>query len=206
MELSKQDITSSKIIYVIRDPRDISISGRNYFPFGKLLFPNIKWSKKDLFHKVADFLKAKVNSIHKSLMKKLFAKSEMNKAVLYGNKNVNYWCRVSWKSHVTPYINNSDILKVKYESVISDPLSESKRILNFIGIKREEEKILQDINNQSFEKRKKKFIGENHLGKANFLRKGEREQWKTIFSRKENLWFVDNLKQELIELGYDLEK
>ena len=53
---------------------------------------------------------------------------------------------------------------------------------------------------------KEQFLKNGQIVKAKFLRKGKKEQWKTTFSQKENLLFIDNLKNELIELGYDLEK
>lgn len=202
-ELTKEDIQNAKIIYVVRDPRDVSISGRNYFDFGKPLFGNVKWydwSLKNFFPKLLSIIKTKINIIY------LRKRERMNNAVLYGDNNVQHWCRISWKTHLKPYFDDENVLKVKYESLLSDPLTESKRILNFIGIEKDEAKINEDIYNQSFEKKKNKFKEEKQLGKANFMRKGENEQWKTLFSRKENFSFVKELKKELIDLGYDIEK
>lgn len=206
-ELSKEDIKSSKIIYVIRDPRDVAISGRHFFSFFKPIFPNINISsKKEPFVKMTSFIKHKINGIQWRLTNKSLARNIMNKAILYGNKDVHHWCRISWKTHISLYINNPDILKIQYESLLSNPLPESKRILNFIGIKKDEEKILKAIDNQSFEIKKENYLKEKNISKANFLRKGKKNQWKSILSKKENHLFVSNLKNELINLGYDLEK
>lgn len=203
-ELSEEDVISAKIIYIIRDPRDVSISGRNYFLIPR--FSSKKSSRKGFIPQVIHTLEEVTTKILEVVMTKLFIKSEMNKAVLYGNKNISPWCRISWKTHITPYINNSNILKVQYESVLSDPLAESKRILNFVGIRKEEENILRDIDLQSFAKKKAQFLNEHQMEKANFLKKGKKEQWKTLFSKKENQLFVNVLKKELIALGYDLVK
>lgn len=202
-ELTEEDIQNAKIIYVVRDPRDVSISGRSYFDFGKPLFENVKWydwSFNNFFPKLISIIKAKINIVYLNRNRK------MNNAVLYGDNDVQYWCRISWKTHLKPYFEDENILKIKYESLLLDPLTESKRILNFIGIEKEEADVKHCIQNQSFEKKKNQFKEEKQLGKANFMRKGEKEQWKTLFSRKENLLFVNNLKKELIDLGYDLKK
>lgn len=212
-ELTEEDSTSSKLIYVIRDPRDVSISGRNYFFFKDYIFSTIDWSKEGLFPKIANYSKLFLNQLHQKVHKlylKLRGKDirdrEMNKAILYGNENVHHWCRVSWKTHITPYINNPGVLVIKYESVFENPLRESKKILDFLGIKKDEQKILMDIEKQSFSKRKELFLKKKQLDQAKFLREGKLQQWKTNFSKKENQLFVDLLKKQLQELNYDVEK
>jgi hypothetical protein len=212
-ELTEEDIRSSKLIYVIRDPRDVSLSGRNYFFFTGYFYSTIDWSKDGLIPKIANLPKIFLNQLHKKLHGSYLKlrgnkvrEREMNKAVLYGNKRLHHWCGVSWKEHITPYINNPETLKVQYESVLKDPLLESKRILDFIGIKKDEQKILAAIEKQSFTKRKQLFLKEMQTNQVKFLREGKLQQWKTNFSKKENQLFVDLLKKELQELNYDLEK
>ncbi|NER11522.1 Sulfotransferase domain-containing protein [Muriicola jejuensis] len=200
-ELRNEDVSTAKIIYVIRDPRDIAISGRNFFSVQPYTFKNIEWPTKNLFLKIINPFKIVSNKI----INKLLLKKEMNKAVLFGNKKIHYWCRISWKSHITPYLENPDILIVKYESLLTNPFHEAKRIIDYIGINKTDKEIIDDVQSQSFKKKKTQFINQEQIGKASFLRSGKKEQWKSVLSKKENLKFVDILKNELIELGYELE-
>jgi len=201
-ELTEEDKKNAKIIYVIRDPRDVSLSGSNYFDFGNPIFNNIKWydwSIQSFFPKLITVIKTKINLIYLQKRKK------MNKAVLYGDNNVHHWCRISWKTHLMPYFEDKNIHKVRYESLLENPYSESKKILSFIGISVDDDRINQSISNQSFKNKKKQFLENKQLGKANFMRKGEKEQWKSEFSRNENKLFIDELKKEFLSLNYDLD-
>ena len=201
-ELTKEDIQNAKIIYVVRDPRDVSISGRSYFDFGKPIFENVKWydwSLNNFFPKIISIIKSKINIVY------LHRNQKMNNAVLYGDNNVQYWCRVSWKMHLKPYLECENIHKVTYESLLQDTYNESIKILRFIGVSSNRENINQVIHNQSFQKKKKQFLENKQIGKANFMRKGEKAQWKKVFSKHENKIFVKELKNELVEFGYDLD-
>lgn len=204
-KLAEDDIKFSKLIYVVRDPRDVSISGRHYFRDTSNFFKNINWSETRLLPKISNFFKKCINFAYRKAWGKRIMRNEMNKAILYGNNNVHLWCRNSWKEHLTPYLENPNVLKVKYESLLEDPLTEAKRILDFVGIQKSEKEILKAIENQSFKRKKKQFSNEQLVGKANFLRKGKGQQWKSILSPKENQLFVELLKHELNEFGYELE-
>lgn len=204
-EISVQDLTSSKIIYVIRDPRDIAISGRSFFLSSANIFSKINWSQKGLFNRGINTFKAGINVIYHRSFGKLVMKNRMNKAVIHGNNKIHHWCRISWKDHLIPYLENPNVLKVKYESALKDPYEEAKKILDFIGVEKSDCDILKVIDNQSFKKKKKQFLNENQSGKARFLRKGKGQQWKSILSQKENKMFLETVMSELVELNYDLE-
>ena len=198
-EITEADLKSSKLIYLIRDPRDISVSGRNFFSIQFLSMLN--WTRGAILRKMLNLGIKIINHVYR----KLAMKRMMNRAILSGNKNINHWCRISWKQHLGPYLQNENVLKVKYESVLKEPVKESKRILDFLGIDKEEQEIKQAIQNQSFSHVKKKFNEQNEIGKANFLRKGKAQQWKTIFSKRENQIFLNSLHKELAGLGYDFD-
>ena len=199
-ELSKDDHNSSKIIYIIRDPRDVAISGWNHFYRFKY-FRRLKNSGGLL-----QFLYLFINHFEKKYIGMKNMKQKMNKAVLHGNSDIHYWCRISWKAHLQPYLKDSNILKLKYEDVLSHPAQESQKILEFLGLKRDELFIESAIKNQSFTKRKEEFKNLKKKGQVKFLRKGKSEQWRTRFSEKDNTIFVYELHKELKFLGYPLKR
>lgn len=194
-ELRAIEEQADKIIYVIRDPRDITISGKNFFRSVKIMDP-----KKTRLKSLAKILnKIFYKTIGKSVMEK-----KMIGAVLYGDSTVHHWCRVSWKAHLMPYLEAENVCKVTYEDMLDDPMTECQKILRFLEIKKSSAEIETAIENQSFAMAKQKFKQENALNKANFLRKGGRGYWIKSFSAKEKQLFIDEVGPQLQQLGYPL--
>ena len=128
----------------------------------------------------------------------------MHTAILSGNLRVHHWCRVSWNNHLMPYQRELSVLKVKYEDLLNEPVTECKRIVEFLGLDSNMVRIQQAIYNQSFSKVKKNALKVKDLRKATFLRKGEQEQWREVLSNRENRRYIKQLGSELKELGYKI--
>lgn len=163
---------NEKLIYVIRDPRDVIVSASYYFNFR---IPRVK----RLFHAQ----KYKLDTLTKGLVK---------------GTHEGCWLRVPWKEHVMGYLNSGALI-VKYETLKANPLSEAKRICEYLNIEKNENHLIASIENQSFEKKKKLFGDSNQPEKANFLRKGISGKWKEVLSSK-NIKMINN------EIGEFLEK
>lgn len=191
-ELKEEDINNAKIIYVVRDPRDVALSGRHFFT-ANLISKNRN-----------NFFINKINKWSRKIFKLQIQRIKINQLVLYGNGAVHHWCKVPWKKHWKPYFEREDVLKIKYEDILQFPLEETKKILDFIGIERSESERLKAIENQSFAKVKKKFTKENDPRKLKLLRKGKMAQWKSNFSEKEKRLFTKELREELMAWSYEL--
>jgi len=189
-ELFKDKRSLSKVVYVLRDPRDVLVSGLYYFG----LTPNKK-VQESLLLRLA--YKAYFN-----LGGKQHTKQEMLQAILFGNKRLSYWCRVSWKDHVAPYQNDPTVLKIRYESLMADPQLECRNILDFLGIQRSSEDIDRAIDRQSFDKVKSKFIITGDRRKSGFLRKGVSGDWKNHLNPADMTLLHDHMKTFLLSLGY----
>ena len=147
----KIDNIQTHVIYVIRDPRDIVISGADYF-------------KCDRFHKLAQLftINPKVQSFYYKTIYKIinlenWRINKMIGAVLYGDRLVDYWCRIPWKNHYIPY-SACNVLFIKYEDMLSSPMNECRNILNYLNLYRDDAVIAQAVDNQSFDKKKALFI------------------------------------------------
>lgn len=197
-ELWRIDRNNAKIIYVVRDPRDIVLSGTNFFYNLELVkIPKIRIKYFGIgIQIINEYFKRWIGS---GLMKK-----RMINAVLNGDERVHHWCRISWKNHLSPYMKENSILVVKYEDLLSDPFKESKKILQFMGVKKKDKEIESAIKNQSFEIVKKKFLTNRQLNQARFLRKGLAQQWEKEFLASEKKVFLERLAPELKALGYNL--
>ncbi len=189
-ELTENDQESAKIIYIIRDPRDVAISGRTYFKKAGDFFKLKNARNLKGIQRFNRSFKGRLNKMVRQLTGNWLINKRMNQAVLYGNPIVHHWCRISWREHLAPYLKEPSVLKIQYESLLDNPELEGKRIVQFLGIGKKENEIRKSIENQSFKKVKEKAIKNNDLGKAKFLRAGKNEQWKDILtvSKKENMF------------------
>jgi len=196
-ELKPEDLNTAKIIYVIRDPRDISLSARSFFKYYKHPpSPTDSTPKR--------FLKRLINKFNRAFNGKIKLRNLTNDAILNGNEKLHYWCRVSWQKHLTPYLESEDVLKIKFEDALEDPLMISKKMLTFLNEAIDESSISKSIERQSFNTVKSKFNAQEDLTRANFLRIGKSEQWKTKMDKEEIQKFETQLKLELDKLGYPI--
>lgn len=195
-ELDPSDQVHSRIIYVIRDPRDIAISGIPFF------FSTSETTHQNLWD--ALIFKLKV-VYHNTFIAKDRIRRKMNKAILEGDKEVNTWCKISWEKHLHGYYNNDNVLKIKYESLLEQPDEVSKLIVKFLDIELSDRSIHSAIESQSFSRAKKRFNADQDHERANFLRKGHAEQWRTSMGPSDKRYYTKHLHRELKLLGYPLQ-
>lgn len=164
----------NKIIYIIRDPRDIVISGLHYFNF----LPKLLATKEGL----------KLNPVLKKTYNKIVSKKEkkrqMIQAVLNGNSNLNTWLKLPWNLHYLPY-HKENILFIKYEDLIDSPEAECNNILTYLGVSIDEDHIQNSIKKQSFKEIKNKNSNKNEKQLNRLLRKGTYGNWKKELTRTE---------------------
>ncbi len=189
----KKDIY--KIIYIIRDPRDVVISSLHYFnvPFFKLKKIIQSFRHGLSIYKRVEFLL----NIFKSKKAK---KRIMINMVLNGDERVNIWCKYSWKEHFLSYYEKKDVLFISYENLLANPYDECVRILNELNSSKNPKHIKTSITRQSFDERKKNntyIINEKHM------RLGKSQYWKKEFSDEEKLIFEQKLKKELLLFNYE---
>ncbi len=183
------------IIYVLRDPRDIAVSGAHFFLFHryKRIFELCqKNGLKSIYSKY----------VYPLLSSESYRISQMIDVVINGNKNVS-WCEISWWQHCKQF-SGSGVLFVKYENMLIDPFNECCRILNHLGLKRDTYHVRQSIENQSFSKKKNMFAKRGYPGKASFMRVGKSEQWRVTFNKKQKQIFETQLSEELNYFSYNI--
>lgn len=177
-EVSKEKIY--KIIYIVRDPRDIAISGMHYFNFS---------SKKQALLK-----KLKLSNSAKSFsnIPEEDKKKKMIHAVLYGDKNINQWLNMPWKDHLNNY-KDEGVLLIKYEELIDNPQETCTDILKYLTLEKTTSHITNSIEKQSFKKRKREIEATDNPLLKKIIRKGGYGYWKEDFSKKENNLFIKHL-------------
>jgi len=181
---SASNLNIHKIIYIIRDPRDVVISGIHYFNFLPRLLA--EKGKTSTINRV-------LRKTYNKLVSNKEKKRQMIDAVLNGNKKINPWFESSWKEHSSSFLNN-DILIVKYEDLVDSPEIESQKILNYLEINKSEEHIKKSVISQSFQKRKIKDSAKKDSHQKKLLRKGTYGNWKESFTKGEITLFKNKLK------------
>lgn len=165
-----------KIIHVIRDPRDVAISGSHYFDFTN--FPQKLVKKLGLNIDTPSIL-----SVSQKTKKK-----KMIHAILHGDQKVNQWLSLSWKDHLETYID-TDVLTIRYEDMLTAPQENCIKITSYLDIDVDISYIDDCIKKQSFEKKKKAIIPTEDPHFKKLLRKGSQGYWKEEFTEQEKNTF-----------------
>ncbi|MEQ8714313.1 MAG: sulfotransferase domain-containing protein [Cyclobacteriaceae bacterium] len=152
-----------KIIYLVRDPRDIVVSGTYFF---------------DSFFRV----KTGLSKLKKYLLKTSFGKKylqyRMTQAVLYGNAKIDKWLEDPWLDHFDDYRSRPDVLVVKYEDFLADSSCTLKVVLQFLGTEVGDSRVLRSIDKQSFEKRRELARKTQNKVDLRLLRSGKMGEWR----------------------------
>ena len=173
-----------KIIYIIRDPRDVTISGLYYFSF----LPKLLATKEGLA------LNTVLKKTYNKLVSKKEKKRQMIQAVLNGNSNLNTWLKLPWNDHYLPY-QKENIFFIKYEDLLDSPSTECNRILTYLGVSSNEGHIQKSINNQSFKEIKNKKSDKNDKRLKKLIRKGTYGNWKKELTKTDISLFKEKFNK-----------
>ena len=184
---------SSGCIYVVRDPRNIITSYKNF-----------------------------ENRSYESMMRfmlddKSFLFSDETTFKKFGIKGIEVIC--SWSIHYNSWFCNKQkipICLVKYEDLVSNPLKEFKKIFQFLkkinneeNTKFDEKRALHIINEISFENLKKKELKdgfvENNVRRDQkniFFNQGKANQWEKLLPKNIRTKIEKAFEKEMLELDY----
>ncbi len=182
--------TSVGCIYVVRDPRNVITSYKN---FENQTYDDVL---KNMFNKKSFLLS------NKSTFKK------------FGIKGIEIIS--SWGDHYNSWIYNKfkiPICLIKYENLIKDPYSEFVKIFEFLKKINEEkkseidkkrlEKAILETRFQNLKDLEKNFgFNEKQSRLVNFFNQGKSNDWKKILPEKISLKIEKKFKKEMKELGY----
>ena len=180
-----------KIIYIIRDPRDVVISGINFFGFSydRLRRTNSKFS---------NYLVSQISKWAFPYSKK---KKLMIDAILNGDESVNEWLKYSWEYHLNSF-RKAGVLLIKYEDLKQNTFDKSVEILSYLGVEKSESYINESIENQSIEAKKSQYANSNNIVLKKTVGLGKSDYWINEFENEEKLLFENRLGKELKKLKY----
>ena len=183
------------VIYVLRDPRDIAISGSSFFEFNR--FPRAA----AFFRKFRRGEKLYRHTVRRFFIRQNYRLEKMTDALLHGSAEVHNWCAVSWSEHRRPY-ERAGVPIVRYEDLLTRPEEQSTRILRHLGIERAAKAIATAVQNQSFERKKAALLRSGETGRAKFMRAGKSGQWREKLPPRLQAKFAEELGSELARWGY----
>lgn len=189
-----------RIIYIIRDPRDVAISGANYFRFYP--FRLLYWFRRHFLPVERYFY----HIIYKPLCAPENNRiTRMARALAYGaDSSLSKWCGVSWREHCKSY-SAQNILFVRYEDLLSAPHRQAAIILDHLGLNRSEESINAAVKTQSFAAKRSEFKAKKQRLKARFMRKGKSKQWCEKLTKVQQDFFRKHFCEELMKYDYPVE-
>jgi hypothetical protein len=183
------------IIYVIRDPRDVALSGAHYYIFG------CKRMRRVL-GRVPFALGLFRRTLYRIVHPERHRVDKMMDAIICGSADAGRWSRVAWKSHIGPYLD-SGALFVRYEDVLTSPERECGRLLDHLGLRRDADAIREAIERQSFAKKKSELVRKGEMRRAAFMRVGKSGQWKQRLTKRQKERFTECLSEELERFSYE---
>lgn len=176
-----------KLIYLIRDPRDVVISGMHYFSFSAI--------SKTFLEKIPfTFIRRVIRKFSKILMTNKKKKNQMIRAVLNGDESISQWLKFPWETHYLSYLDKG-VLFVRYEDLLHKPVKECMNILRFLGLNIPLEHIKNSIDNQSFQTQLKEAQDINNPELKKLLRKGTSGYWKEELNSKDLAHFKNSIKE-----------
>jgi len=176
-KLVKSPTAIHKVICIVRDPRDIAVSGAHFFK--------------------------KLNTFRSETILDNF--DAMVETLCHGSSYA-AWCNTAWSQHVTGYLSNySDLLIIiRYEDLIADGLKQLRRIAAFLNVDRTDTEIQECINKQHFEVIKKNAFEKGDLKNFDFLREGKSEQYRQALTVAQIRRIELSCSNEMIKLGYTI--
>lgn len=183
--------TYESVIYLVRDPRDVIVSGSRYF------YP----PRYGIVGRIARRIPFVGKEYKRLFNTQRYRLDRMTNAILQGDRGVSRWCGVDWRTHVTPYLDSKHLV-LRYEDLLDDAERACEKIIDYLEMDRSVEHIQQSVYRQSMEFKRQKLLQRGEIEKAEFMKKGTHGQWKDVLSEPRIRRIEKNISQLLQRLGY----
>lgn len=185
----------NKTICVVRDGRDVLTSYYHHMILGNVNSLNDKL-KRARIEKRRELLGFEdINDISNNLPR--FIRYIHNDY----SKKLNGF---TWAEFNETYINQDNVLVIKYEEMLLDSAGELTKVLEFLGEDISAQKIQEIVDQFSFKNQTNRAPGQEN--KKSFLRKGIAGDWKNHFNKEAQTLFDNYYGEMLIKLGYEKDR
>lgn len=120
-----------------------------------------------------------------------------------------------WDKHAQFWLaslpaRNDHLLLIKYEELFADPKSEYRRVIDFLGVDVDDERLMKAVENNSLEKMREKEDRAREAGwrkravpGVRFVNKGGTRGWRDRLTPEQVRRIEDKFGETLVRLGYE---
>jgi hypothetical protein len=196
-QLRKLVDPSTRVVVVVRDPRDIAVSGADYFKPERI--PHVR----EVMNRSRVGRSMYFRFARHILQSRRFRIDAMITILVKGSGRDSLWLDPSWADHVKPYLASSFCI-VRYEDLLNRPEQECERVLSELGEAREAAAISAAVRYQSFQAAKARYAAAGDLSRERHLRRGRAGVWTTVLTWRQRRRLERTLSPLMLKFGYDV--
>jgi hypothetical protein len=180
----------AKLVYIVRDGRDVLISER---------FRNLVEESK--------FLKAEDKRIVEDLRKdqtqftngtrSIFTETVIRRVAMGWVKNLKETEEEGRRLYGENYLG------LRYEDLLAAPFDELTKLWNFLGVKKIDKSLDKDIKTEMASNPDEEWQAQRNEGIASFLPKGQAGNWTRLFTARDKSVFKEVAGAMLVKWGYE---
>jgi Sulfotransferase family len=180
----------AKLVYIVRDGRDVLISERfrNFVEESKFLSPDDKRIMEDLRRDQTPFTNGTRSIFTEHFIRRVAGGWVMNL------KETEDQGRQLFKK---------DYLGLRYEDLLAVPFDEMSKLWKFLGVKKTIKSLEKTINIEMSSNPDEEWQAKRNEGIASFLPKGQAGNWSRLFTEKDKSVFKEVAGEMLIKWKYE---
>jgi len=180
----------AKLVYIIRDGRDVLISERfrNLIEESKFLTPEDKQITEELRKDQTQFTNGK-----RSIFTEVFLRRVATGWVTNLQEIEDEGQRLFGQNYCS----------LRYEDLLDDPFREITRVWNFLGVKKTEKSLETPVKAEMSSNPDKEWQGQRNDTIASFLPKGQAGNWERLFTARDKLIFKEIAGEMLVKRNYE---
>ena len=180
----------AKLVYIVRDGRDVLISERfrNFVEESKFLSAEDKRIISDLRTDPASFSDGR---------RSIFTESFIRRVAKGWVTNLHETDDEARKLYGKNYFS------LRYEDLLNDPFKEMSRLWKFLGVKSVNKSLAKKIQAEMSSNPDEEWQAKRDEGIASFLPKGQAGNWQRLFSAKDRSVFKEVAGEMLVKWKYE---
>ncbi len=188
--VTARDFAASDLVCVVRDVRDVALSGAHYFSFRKRTFMGrLAYLARSVRRRFAPHVEVD------------YRLRRMVEVLADGDASVSEWCAQPWDEHVRAYLDAGAFV-VRYEDLLDDAEGQARRLLRHLGVERSSAQIQAALRSQSFGVARERFLAAGDLARAKFLRAGRQGDWRGVLTTEQQAFCWNRFGATLVAAGY----
>lgn len=180
----------AKIIYIVRDGRDVLISERfrNFVEESKFLTSEDKRIMADLRTDSVPFSDGR---------RSIFTETSIRNIAKRWVDDLNEIDSESKRLYDGKYIS------LRYEDMLSQPFTELSRLWQFLGVQKMDQTLEKKLTEEMSSNPDEEWQAQRNEGIASFLPKGQAGNWQRLFTARDKALFKEVAGDVLVKWGYE---